>query len=66
MPPTVQPDTKNIVPETAATVPASGYSAGMYVLITIGACFFILVATLVFKKIVKMRRPRTNNRRFET
>ncbi|KRT83950.1 Peptidase, partial [Oryctes borbonicus] len=63
--PTLQQDTKNIAPDVTPTVPASGHSAGMYVLITIGACFFILVAVLVFKKLVKMRRPRTNNRRFE-
>ncbi|GJQ82092.1 hypothetical protein Trydic_g6964 [Trypoxylus dichotomus] len=62
---TFQPDTKNITSDATPTVSASGHSAGMYVLITIGACFFIFVAVLVFKKLVKMRRPRTNNRRFE-
>lgn len=64
VPPVKKSNNESIAP--ASTSPTTAHSAGMYVVITIGACFFILAGVLVFKKLVKMKGIRTNNRRFET
>lgn len=55
-----------IEPTVSSKSPLAAHAAGIYVLIAIGACFLLLVGVLVFKKFIYKRRPRTNNRRFET
>ncbi|XP_022919696.1 angiotensin-converting enzyme-like [Onthophagus taurus] len=43
----------------------TGLGHGFYILITIAACAVIIVGLLIFKRLVKMKRPRSNNRRFQ-